>query len=149
MYSACSRVPSSPIFFTFILVVEEQTSWIQFCILIVFKMAELQKVQHKIKEGSISKELEDSLLGVDSSNTPGATSTGSSTSSPSSDALQLILSKLENMQGRLASLERGSVNNSSSATSREAVTAEISNDQEGDQDRLWDRHSTHHLSTEE
>ena len=129
MYSIvmdCSHVLSSQIFFTFILVVEEQTSWIQFYILIIFKMAEVQvkkgqkqasgcrhfmadwdshhyfhscrdngkgddvcvvkkqedcyiclqftpeqekklkakKVQRKIKEGSRSKELEDSLLGV-------------------------------------------------------------------------------------
>ena len=89
------------------------------------------------------------MLGVNSSNTPAAsTSTGSSTST-SSDALQLILSKLENVQGRLASLEKGSLNNTTSATSREAVTAEVSGDQKGDWDRLWDHHSSHRLSTEE
>ena len=53
------------------------------------------------------------------------------------------------MQGRLASLERGSVHNTSSANSKEAVTAEIASDQEGDRERLQDRHSTHRLSTEE
>ena len=77
------------------------------------KKLKAKKVQCKIKEGSISNELEGSLLGVDSSNNSAAsTSAGNSTSSsasPSSDALQLILSKLENMQGRLVLLERRSV----------------------------------------
>ena len=98
------------------------------------KKMKAKKVQHKIKEVSISKELEDSLLGVDSSN---FTSTTSSTtnlsvsvaSAPSSDASQLILAKLDSMQGRLSSLEKMSVSSTSkhtsSATSKEAVTAEF------------------------
>ena len=37
----------------------------------------------------------------------------------------------------------------SSATSKEAVTADISSDQEGDQDRLRERHRTHRLRGED
>ena len=42
MYCACSCILSSLIFFTFNLVVKEQTSWRQFYILIIFKMVEVQ-----------------------------------------------------------------------------------------------------------
>ena len=64
----------------------------------------------------------------------------------SSDALQLILAKLESMQGRL---EKSSVPITRAATSREAVTADISSDEEGDRDRLQERHRTRRLSVEE
>ena len=55
--------------------------------------------------------------------------------SQSSDALQLILAKLENMRGRLSSLDKLSVPTTSSATSKEAVTADISSIEEGEQDQ--------------
>ena len=56
------------------------------------------------------------------------------------------------MQGRLSSLEKASLPstaNTSSATSKEAVTAEFSSDQEGDRDQLRDRHSGRHLNSED
>ena len=121
------------------------------------KKLKAKKVQCKIKEGSISKELEDSLLGVDSSNNSSATSSADNTlvsasSSPSSDALQLILAKLDIMQGRITSLEKESVpstSNTSSGTSKEAVTAEFASDQKGDRDRLQDCHSSRQLHSSE
>ena len=165
MYCACSRVPSSPIFFTFILVVEEQTSWIQFCILIIFKMAEVQvkKGQKQASGCAILWWIGTciiSLLGVDSSNSASTSSSAANpsfsvASTPSSDALQLIMAKLDNMQGRLSSLEKASVSTTStstftsSASSKEVVTAEFSSDQEGDRDLLRYRHGSRHLQTEE
>ena len=124
------------------------------------KKLKAKKVQCKIKEGSISKELEDSLLGVDFSNSSSTSSSAANSSvsvvqPPSSDALQLILAKLDNMQGRLSSLEKASVPTSStstftsSASSKEVVTAELSSDQEGDWDLVRDRHSSRYLQTEE
>ena len=120
------------------------------------KKLKAKKVQRKIKEGSISKELEDSLLGVDSSNSSATSSAANNltsvSSSPFSDALQLILAKLDNMQCRLSSLEKASVpstSNTSSATSKEAVTAEFSSDQEGDRDRLRDCYRAKRLNSEE
>ena len=110
-----------------------------------------KKVQHKINEGSISKELEDSLLGVEPSNTSSnstAISSASVSPSTSSDVLQLILAKLDNMQGRLSSLEKASIpatSTTSSATSKEAVTAEFASDHEGDRHR--DSHSTRHFAS--
>ena len=108
------------------------------------KKLKAKKVQRKIKEGSTSKELEDSQLGVDSSNSSSASSSAANPSAslssfPFSDALQLILAKLDNMQGRLSSLEKASVPSTSitsSAASKEAVTAEFSSDHKGDRDRL-------------
>ena len=81
----------------------------------------------KIKEGSFSKELEDSLLGVDSSNSSSATFSAANPSATVS---------LSPSSGRLSSLEKQSVsstsNSTSSATSKEAVTAEFPSDQEGE-----------------
>ena len=99
-------------------------------------------------------------MGVDSSNSAtssssAANSSVSATSAPSSDALQLILAKFDSMQGRLCSLEKASVASTStskytsSATSKEAVTADFASDQEGDRDRLRDRHGSRRLETEE
>ena len=61
-------------------------------------------------------------------------------SAPYSDALQLILAKLESNRGRLASLEKSSASTTNSATSREAKKAELTSGQEGDQDTLRDHH---------
>ena len=117
------------------------------------KKLKAKKVRRKIKEGSISKELENSLLGVESSNSSSASNSAPNSSasvSPSSDALQLILAKLDNMQGRISSLVKASIlstSTTSSATSKEAVMAEFTSDHEGDRHR--DRHSTRRFNSEE
>ena len=121
------------------------------------KKLKAKKAHRKIKEGSISKELEDSLLGVESSNASSASSSAINPSdivspSPSSDALQLILAKLDNMQGILSSLEKASIpstSTTSSATSKEPVTAEFTSDHEGDRDQHRYHHSTRRFNSEE
>ena len=94
------------------------------------------------------------MLGVDVSTSSTSTASAvnhsaSVASTLSSDVLQLILAKLESMQRRLSSLEKLPMPTTSSATSKEAVTPDISSDQEGDQDRLWEHHRTHCLPVEE
>ena len=115
-----------------------------------------RKIQRNVKENvNISKELEDSLLGTDSvsSETSTCNIQASSSSNSSSDPLQLILAKLESMQGPISSLERSSssvkpTTTTNSAVSSEIHTAEAVNVQE--QDRVGDRfRSRHHTRTDE
>ena len=69
------------------------------------------------KSKDSSKDLEDSLLGSDDppSSTPasGATNTASTEKTATVDLLQLILDRLDSMQGRLVALEKGSTSVSS------------------------------------
>ena len=117
------------------------------------KKLKARKIQRKAKENNnISKELEDSLLGTDSvSSETSGSNIQSSTSNSSSDPLQLILAKLESMQGRISSLERSATNvksTTTSAVSSEIHTAEAVNaeEQDGVQDRF---HGRHHTRTDE
>ena len=75
------------------------------------KAYQLKKAKH------ISKDLEDSLLGSDDppSSTPASTAmtSASTEKSASVDPLQMILERLDSMQGRLAALEKGSTSVSS------------------------------------
>ena len=105
----------------------------------------LRKVQKKIKECSVSKEVEDSLLGVDENTSTSATSTtvtttpSSASTASASDPLQSILSKLEVMQGCIATLENASCN---STSSNEVNLVEGTRpEEEVEQDRFQDRHS--------
>ena len=107
-----------------------------------------RKIQTKAKENNnISKELEDSLLGTDSVSSETSVSNIQSSSNSSSDPLQLILAKLESMQGRISSLERSSSTVKSttySAVSSEIHTAEAVNvdEQDGARDRFLSRQHT-------
>ena len=68
-----------------------------------------RKSSKKSKEETVSKEVEDSLLGVETTSGSVAASSasiGSATPQVSSDPLQQILAKLESMQGRIYSLEK-------------------------------------------
>ena len=114
------------------------------------KKLKARKIQRKAKENNnISKELEDSLLGTDSvsSETSASNIQSSSLSNSSSDPLQLILAKLESMQGRISSLERSSStvkSTTNSAVSSEIHTAEAVNvdEQDGARDRFCSRQHT-------
>ena len=103
-----------------------------------------RKIQRKAKE-NISKELENSLLGTDSVSSETSASNIQSSSS-SSYPLQLILAKLESMQGRI-SLERSSStvkSTTNTAISSEIHTAEAVNveEQDGARDRFRSRQHT-------
>ena len=114
------------------------------------KNMKARKIQRKAKENmNISKELEDSLLGTDSvsSETSASNIQSSSTSNSSSDPLQLIVAKLESMQGRISSLVRSSFtvkSTTNSAVSSEIHTAEAINveEQDGVRERLQVRRHT-------
>ena len=121
--------------------------WLQFSAEQLKKL-KARKIQRKAKESNISKELEDSLLGTDSatSETSGLNIQSSTPSTSTSDPLQLILAKLESMQGRISSLERSATNvksTTNSAVSSEIHTAEAVNveDQDGVQDHFHGRHN--------
>ena len=93
-------------------------------------------------------------MGVDSSTTSSLSAASvvnpaSFKSAPSSDALQLILAELKSMQGRLSSLEKSSTSNTSSVTSREAISAELTSDQNCDREHLRDYHQSRHFSGED
>ena len=118
------------------------------------KKLKARKIQRKAKENnSIFKELEDSLLGTDSVSSETSTSNiQSSSSNSSSDPLQLILAKLESMQGRISSLENSAVNTKSttnSAVSSEVHTAEAVNVEEQDGSRERFRSRLHTRADEE
>ena len=112
------------------------------------KKLKARKTQRKAKEGSISKEFEDSLLGTDSTTSEASGSNlQSSSSSTSSDHLQLIQAKLESMQGRISTLERSATNvksTTNSVVSSEIHTAEAVN--VDDQDEVRDRFRSRHQS---
>ena len=100
------------------------------------KKLKARKTQRKAKESNISKELEDSLVGTGSATSEASGSNIQSSTSSTSDPLQLILAKLESMQGRISSLEKSATNvksTANSAVSSEIHTAEAVNvvDQEG------------------
>ena len=118
------------------------------------KKLKARKIQRKAKENNnISKELEDSLLGTDSVSSETSTSNiQSSSSNSSSDPLQLILAKLESMQGHISSLENLAVNTKSttnSAVSSEVHTAEAVNVEEQDGCRERFRSCLHTRADEE
>ena len=69
------------------------------------KKLKVRKNQRKVKEGNTSIELENSLLGTDSTTSEASSSNVQSSSSSTFDPLQLILAKLESMQGRISTLE--------------------------------------------
>ena len=109
------------------------------------KKLKTRKTQRKAKENNISKELEDSLLGTDSATSEASGSNVQSSTSSSDDPLQLILAKLESMQGRISSLEKSASNvksTTNSALSSEIQTAEAVNvdDQDGVCERFRSRH---------
>ena len=113
-----------------------------------------RKIHREAKENnSISKELEDSLLGTDSVSSETSTSNiQSSSSNSSSDPLQLILAKLKSMQGCITSLENSAVNTKSttnSAVSSEVHTAEAVNVEEQDGSRERFRSHLHTRADEE
>ena len=91
--------------------------------------------------------MEDSLLGTDSatSEMSGSNIQSSTASTSVSDPLQLILAKLESMQGRISSLERSATNvksTTNSAVSSDIHIAEAVNVE--DQDGVRDSFRGHH-----
>ena len=95
-------------------------------------------MQCKIKEGSTSKELEDSLLDVNSFAASSSSSSASVvnpvsvSSAPSSDEFLFILAKLDSIQRRFALLEKFFFYQYWFCYLKEVVSAELTSDQEGD-----------------
>ena len=96
------------------------------------KKQKAKKAYQLKKAKDISKDLEDSLLGSD--DPPSATPASSATTSASTkksttvDPLQMILQRLDSMQGRLVALEKGSTSVSSNevnAAETTPVTEEV------------------------
>ena len=89
------------------------------------KKLKAKKAYQLKKAKEVSKDLEDSLLGSDDppSSTPATNASSASTEKSSSvDPLQLILQRLDSMQGRLVALEKGSTSVSSSEVNMTEAT---------------------------